>query len=510
MAVEPRTLAGMETRQSSPAPALLRVLGPWTATAIVVGTIIGSGIFKKPQDVADRVPYFGLAIGVWVVGGLLTLLGALALGEVAVLFPRAGGNYVFLREGFGRRTGFLWGWVEFWIIRGASLAALATIFAESLRDVLVNPALRRWLGLPVAGNEFGFWPLRGLTVAVLVVLALVNVRGVRWGGYLQLVVTVVKVATLVGIMVLPFAVCWLAAPVAAAAQPTTDHWSPIWPEDWAAVSWGQVGAALVGVLFAYHGWMNVAPVAEEVRSPQRNLPRALLLGSGIVLVLYVGANLAYYLVIPRPEMAMMKESPVSTEFSLRLLGPIGAAVASAAVMMSTFGALNGNLLVGPRVIFAMGDDGLAPRFLAAIHARFHTPSVAILVTATWSAILVLAVALLTELGALKAGKNHFNILTDFAMFGAVCFETLAVATIFVFRRRLPQVPRPYRCPGYPVVPFLYVVVLAAVLVNMFWQQTHEALIGLGFIALGAVVYPLMNSPRIAAADRSRPMGFPAG
>jgi amino acid transporter len=250
---------------------------------------------------------------------------------------------------------------------------------------------------------------------------------------------------------------------------------------------------MLGVLWAYHGWMNIAPVAEEVRQPQRNIPLALLAGVGIIIFLYLGANLAYALVIPRPEMADLKSTPVVTEFSLRLIGPLGAAVASAAVMCSVFGALNGNLLVGPRLLYAMGEDGLAPPALGAVHPRYRTPALAILVMGFWSALLVLAVALLTHVGWLDAGKSHFDRLTDFAMFGAIIFETMAVASIFVFRRRLPHVERPYRCWGYPVVPVLYVLLMVPVVLNTFFNQRTEALIGLVFIALGAAAYPLASA-----------------
>lgn len=472
-----------------------------TAIAIVVGTVIGSGIFKKPQVVAQEVPQFGLAALVWILGGLLAFLGALALAEVAVLYPRAGGNYVFLREGYGPLAGFLWGWVEFWIIRGASLAALATIFSESLRDVLLNSAFQSMFRLTIPGDWLDFWGLKWLTVTVIMFLALVNVRGVRWGGVLQLLITLVKVGSLLGIMALPFVASALAPPGATVPPPRSENLSPFWPEAWRDVSWGGFGTALLGVLFAYHGWMNVAPVAEEIRQPNRNLPLSLLAGTMIVIFLYLGANLAYYLIIPRSEMAGLKETTVATDFSLRLLGPIGAAAASAAVMCSVFGALNGNLLVGPRLLYAMGEDRLAPRWLGAVHPRYHTPALAILVMGGWAAVLVLAGAALTRYGLPvfdvggfsidlnpPEGKPLFDILTDFAMFGAVTFETLAVASIFVFRHRQPDMDRPYRCPGYPFVPLLYVLIMALVLANTFVHQRIESLIGMGFIIVGAGVY----------------------
>jgi amino acid transporter len=461
------------------------------ATAVVIGTVIGSGIFKKPQDVADHVPHFGLAALVWVLGGVLALLGALALAEVAVLYPKAGGNYVFLREGFGRLAGFLWGWVEFWIIRGASLAALATIFSESLHDVLRNSAFQQTLGLQLGTEPLGYWALKWLTVAVILGLALVNVRGVRWGGLLQLLITTVKVASLLGIMALPFLVAALARPGSNVPKPQPEYLSPAWPSSWAQIALGGFGTALLGVLWAYHGWMNIAPVAEEVARPQRNIPLALFAGVGIIIFLYLGANLAYYLIIPQSKMATLTDTTVATFFSESLLGPIGAAVASAAVMCSVFGALNGNLLVAPRLLYAMGEDGLAPRALRAVHPSYRTPALAILVMGAWSALLVLVLGLLSDFELLDRKKNHFNVLTDFAMFGAIIFETLAVATIFVFRRRFPDAERPYSCLGYPVVPILYVIILAAVVVSTFVNQTKEALTGVGFIAVGALVYHLV-------------------
>lgn len=464
---------------------LVRALGPLMATALVVGTVIGSGVFKKPAKIAEVVPHFGLVALLWIVGGALVLLGALAYAEVTVLLPRAGGNYVFLREAYGRLAGFLWGWVDFCIIRSASLAALATIFTESLHDILRNEAFQRAVGLP-SGTHLGFWPQRLLTVGVLAALAWVNIRGVRWGGVVQLVITLIKIGSLLAIAALPFVVLigWMSAPT----QPNFDNLHPVWPDDWRSVSLGGLGSAFLGILWAYHGWQNLGPVAEEVRQPQRNLPLALLGGVALIIALYLGANLAYYLVVPHEAMIRLQDTSVATAFGLRILGSLGAAAASAAVMSSVFGALNGNLLVGPRLLYAMGEDGLAPQRLREIHSRYRTPAVAIAVLAAWSSLQILVVALLTWLGVLAESKSHFDVLTDFAMFGAVIFETLAVVSIFVFRRRWPDAERPYRCPGYPWVPALYVILPAFVLVNMFAHQTLEALAGVGFIVLGIGVY----------------------
>jgi amino acid transporter len=478
-------------KRSAPV-SLVRALGPLMAMAVVVGTVIGSGVFKKPQVIADSVPHFGWAILVWVLGGVLALLGALSLAEVAVLYPKAGGNYVFLREGYGRLAGFLWGWVEFWIIRSASLAALATIFTESLHDVL-----RETLHSSPGNAVLTYWEQRLLTVAILLVLALVNIRGVQWGGVLQLLITTVKVGSLLAITVLPFVILAAGRSETPIEMPAF-HPSPGGRQDF---EFGGLITALLGVLWAYHGWMNIAPVAEEVKQPQRNIPLALLGGTLIVMALYLGANLAYALVVPWPKMAELKDTTVATYFSLQLLGSVGVLAMSAAVMCSVFGALNGNLLVGPRLLYAMGEDGLAPRALGAIHPRYRTPAVAILVETVWGCLLVLGVAALTDLEILDATKSHFDMMTDFAMFGAVIFETLAVTTIFVFRRKYPDAERPYRCWGYPVVPALYLVLPALILGNMFFNQQVEALTGVLFIALGALVYYLLPGPLPTPGDK---------
>jgi basic amino acid/polyamine antiporter, APA family len=488
-------------------PTLLRALGPVTATAMVVGTVIGSGVFKKPQVVAQNVPYSGLAALVWILGGMLALFGGLALAEISVLYPRAGGNYVFLREGYGRLAGFLWGWVEFWIIRSASIAALAIIMAESLADILRSPAFQESAGLDLGAEPLAFWGRCWLTIAFILGLGAVNTLGVKWGGLLQLFITIIKIVSLLLIAALPFFAASL-RPDQPVPKPETANLLPVLPS-WGLFSLSSVGGALVGVIWAYHGWMGIAPIAEEIRNPQWNIPFALLGGILIIITLYLSANVGYCLIIPQSEMANIRNTTVVSEYCSRLLGPIGAAAASAAVMCSVFGALNGNLIVGPRLLYAMGADGLAPRALAEIHPRFRTPAVAIMVLAGWSAILVLAGAILTvnrlpiiELSGytidlnVPKDKTLFDVMTDFAMFGAVSFETLAISTIFAFRRRFPNAPRSYRCLGYPVVPAIYICIMSLVLVNMFATQRTEALFGVGFIGLGAAVFPFIRRRKL--------------
>jgi amino acid transporter len=501
---------------------LARELGPVLATAVVVGTVIGSGIFKKPQTVAANIPYFGLTASAWVLGGVLALLGALAYAEVATLLPRAGGNYVFLREGYGRLAGFLFGWVEFFIIRSASLAALATIFTQSFHAVLSElsgrvefpdwmPQWLLWLLLQPDAPEGRLvlrdWLQRAITVSVILGLSLVNARGVKWGGVLQLLITIIKVGSLVFIAVLPFLVLLLPTAFSATTTPTTARLQPAWPagDEWHVSLLSGFATAMLAVLWSYHGWMNIAPVAEEVKQPQRNIPLALIGGVGLLILLYLSVNLAYCMTLSQTDMSHMKQGAVDETvaigFARQLLGSVGVTLAAAAVMCSVFGALNGNILVGPRLLYAMSEDGLAPRALGEVHARYRTPVVAILVLAAWSSLLVVGVAVLTWLGVLREDKDHFDVLTDFAMFGAVIFETMAVLSIFVFRRTLAQAPRPYRCIGYPVVPLLYVILPVFILASMFLGQTREVAIGCCFIAVGVLVYFAIDRRRLAAQRR---------
>jgi amino acid transporter len=485
-----------------PANTLPRVLGRWIATAIIVGTVVGSGVFVKGRTIAQNVPDFGLVMAAWALGGLLALLGSLALAEVAVLFPRAGGNYVFLREGYGRWAGFLWGWVEFWIIRGASAAALATMFTSSFHDVLKQSL---YPGERV--EVLTFWPRQCLSVFVLTGLAALSVRGTFLGGAVQFGITLLKVASLLFIIALPFAVYALVAEPS--HPPKVSNLSPTWPTN--GVNWEGFGVALVGVLWAYNGWMNIAPVAGEVKDPNRNIPFAMLAAVFLLIALYCGANLAYSLVLPRDAIVAkdatgrLSSTPLVTEFFSVLIGPVGVVLATAIVMTSILGALNGNILVGPRLLYAMGQDGLAPEAFGRLHARFRTPALAIAAQTGWGCVLLVGVGALahypvppiplgfTELDLnVPPGRSPFDIMTDFVIFGSATFETLAVAAIFVFRRRIPPTPenRPYRCRGYPLVPGLYVALMGAVLLNMFVsdEQRPMALVGMGFIGTGALVY----------------------
>jgi len=466
-------------------PSLQRVLGPIMAMAMVIGTTIGSGVFKKAFALSQETPYFAIILMLWIGGGIFTFLGALTYAEVVSLFPKAGGNFTILKEAYGPMWGFLWGWVDFVMIRSASLAALASIFADSFFDIFR-------IGIPL-------WGKLVFTISVLVVMAYVNVRGTKLSASLQVFITSVKVASLLMIACIPL--YFLVFPVEPNPVSKTNL-IPVWPGE-EGITFSQLFSAFLAILWAYHGWGNIAPVSEEVRDPQRNIPLALLGGVGLVTLLYVSVNTAYHLVMPIDSIRNLPSgSTVATEALRISFGSAGALFASAAIMISVFGSLHGNLMAGPRLLYAMGQERMAPVALQNLHPVYNTPALAITVLAIWSSSLVLLGGLASSLGF---GLSLFDLLTDFAMFGSVIFETMAILSIFVFRRIRADAERPYRCWGYPFTPILYAVIPACVLGNMFFAShmvngqkvyTHhtELYAGLVFLFLGTMVYWLIIRP----------------
>ncbi|HTI51447.1 MAG TPA: amino acid permease, partial [Planctomycetaceae bacterium] len=319
---------------SAPEPAdistLPRVLGLFSAVTVVVGGIIGSGIFLKTGNVARALGSFGPIIGVWIGVGLVTLCGSLALAELAAMAPRAGGPYVYLRMAYGKLPAFLWGWTEFWVVRTGSLGALSCASAIYLSQVVRLDRL---------GQEL-------VAIAIVIGLSIINYLSTLWGASVQNVTTVIKVGFLASIIVLPLVMGY------------TDigNLDPVWPESASVDLWKGLGIAMVAVLWPYDGWINIAPVAEEIREPQRNLPLGLGLGMLIVIVVYVGANISYHLTLPMEQVAGSKA--IASDVFQVLFGATGAKIAALGVMCSTFGAVNSNMLTGPRIYFAMARDGL--------------------------------------------------------------------------------------------------------------------------------------------------------
>lgn len=450
-------------------PSLLRALGPGMAVAIVVGNVIGSGIFAKPGRIAAEAGRFDLIIAVWIVGGVLCLLGALCFAELATMLPHAGGLYVYLREAYGKLTAFLFGWQEFLFNRPASTAALSMIFVGSLGIAF--------------GFDFGIFVTLALAIALQIAAIGINVVGVLWGGRVQAATTIIKAGFVAFVAVVPFVLEVGGRSVIDSANFS----ATIDPAQSSMAT--QIAAVLLSVMWAYNGWHGIAPVAEEIRNPQRNIPIALFGGIGLLILLYLSANVAYHAVVPIAEMAIPKNQEHVAELMVtRLLGDWGGKLMSIGVMVSTLGAINSNLLLGPRVPFAMGRDKVFYPILGEVHARFRTPAVAILVQGCLGVAMVLASAVLVEYVDYFKQKSIFGILTDCIIFVSSIFYALSVGAVIVLRRKQPDRQRPYRTLGYPIVPILYIIVYGWFLVYVYLGKPAESLIGLGMIALGIPVF----------------------
>ncbi|MBX7164778.1 MAG: amino acid permease [Pirellulales bacterium] len=457
--------------EARPSTRLQPVLGLFGATALVVGATIGTGIFLMPSFVAQGTGgYFGLILTLWIGCGVINLCGALALAELAALLPEGGGTYVFLREAYGRRWAFLWVWAEFWVMRSGAIAALAVVVAENLvRLVAVAP------GATADPPWF-----KGTVVAVaagtIVVLTAVNVLGTRFGSAVQTLTTLIKGAAILILAVLPLAL----------GRASTEHLAPVWPAQIDDSILVQIGVALAAIAWAYDGWGMVTVISEEVHEPARNVPRALVLGVLIVIGLYAAANTAYHLTLPSEQIRTLPNTAATVAGTL--LGPWGAQCLLSVLVISALGALNANILVGPRVLYSVAADYPRLALLKRIDPRFATPAVAIISLAAWAGMLLLA----DELSPDK-NKRLFQILIEYVVFGGSIFYLSAVVAVFVMRLRRPDAPRPYRTWGYPVTPALfaafYVFFLGSMLVSSFWQ----ALAGLGFIGLGALAHALLSA-----------------
>lgn len=437
---------------------LKRELGVWSAAAIVVGTVIGSAIFLVPNDMVKNVGSPAMVFAVWIFGGMLSLFGALSYAELAAALPEAGGEYVYLREAYGPLWGFVYGWTQMFVAKSGSIATLATGFFIYLANF--RPELEQvWVVVPL---PFGHLEIRYgqiLAIAVIAVLALINYFGVKIGGNVQVILTLVKVGLIAAIIVIG-----LGTSQGSVANYHTSVAAP----------GGITGffAALVAALWAYDGWNNVVMVASEVRRPQRNLPWSLILGTSFVIVIYLLANLAYFRVLPAD--AVASTSRVAAETMRRVLGTPGANAVSIAAMISIFAALNGSILSGSRVPFAMARDGLFFGKVSFVHPRHHTPSVSILVLNIWASVLVLS------------GK--YDDLYNYVIFGSVILYAMATAAVIVLRVKQPDLPRPYRTLGYPLIPVIFVLGIACLLVSTLVKRPIESLVGLGLISLGLPFY----------------------
>ena len=446
-------------------PQLVRGIGLWAAIAVNVANMIGTGVFLKTRVMTCNVGTPGLVFAVWLAAGLLALAGTFSYSEIAAMMPEAGGDYVYLRTAYGRLTGFLYGWIMFTVARSGSQAALAVGLAIFM-NVALGGALEHW-------HLFG--PVTGLPLVALATIwtvALINCASVTAGGRWALVVTIAKVALVaaVGVAALLFAPgSW---------DHLTDYVTNGSCENVAASARGGVvgfGAAMLGALWAYDGWNNVAPLAGEIRDPQKNLPRAFIGGTLVVMALYLFANLAYFHTLTPNEIASVSvTSSVATEVLRRFLGPVAVSLMAIALMVSSFGSLHASALANSRIPFAMARDGLFFRSLGQLSPRTRVPVKAILAQAA--------------IGSLLAVSGSYDTLTDSVIFASWLFFGLSTGSLFVFRRTMPDRYRPYRALGYPWVPVLFLVATSALLVNTFFAAPRQALQGVLVLLAGLPFY----------------------
>jgi len=436
---------------------LPRTLGLWSSVALVVGITIGSGIFRSPAGIARQAPDPLVMIGLWVAGGAITLCGALSLAEIAAALPETGGIYAYLREAWGRRAAFLFGWSELVLIRASALGGIAVVFGEYLlRSFGVDPSTHVLFA-------------RGLSAAAIVFAAAVNVRGATLGALIVGVATWAKFGALALLVLASFI---LGAPHGASAVHFTAASA-------GPLAVGSIGLALVSVLWAYDGWADLSFASGEVKDPARNLPRAIILGTLALIAIYVLTNLAYLYVLPIE--AVARSPLVAADTMMALFGRAGVVLVSIFVMISSFSSLNGSMLASPRVFFAMADDGLLFQAIAKVHPRYQTPYVAIILAA------ILGVALVMS--------RSFERLTDTFVLAIWPFYALGVAAIYRLRASRPDLPRPYRAIGYPVVPAIFIASVAAFVINSLMNDTTNSVITFAVILAGLPIYELAFARR---------------
>jgi len=452
---------------------LVRGLGLLAATAIVVADVIGTGVFLKARVMTCNVGTPGMVVTVWVVAGLLSLAGALTYAELAVMMPRAGGEYVFIREAYGRLWGFLYGWTRFFVASSGGLAGLAAGFAIFLNIASGGRLQERSVDFPLVGGwHVTLFAIPFIAAGAIVLVTLVNCAAVSVGGRIASVMATLKVALVLGVGLGAFLLAdgdW--GHYAMSAAGGTCEGVP------AAARGGIAGfgAAMLGAMWAYNGWNEVTYVAGEVKDPGRNLPLAIIGGIGIIATLYVLANVAYFYVLaPAFVASISPASAVATEVVTQFMGPAAAGVMAAALAMSIFGSLQIVALVSARIPYAMASDGLFFPSLARLSPRTRVPIRALWVQAAWAIVLVFS--------------GSFDTITDYAIFAVLIFVVLATASVFVFRRRMPDVERPYRTLGYPVVPILFMAVATAIVINTLVTTPDRALAGVGLMLAGLPFY----------------------
>ncbi|HEX9668253.1 MAG TPA: amino acid permease, partial [Thermoanaerobaculia bacterium] len=442
---------------------LVRGLTAWDGALLTIGSTIGTGIFLTTSDMARVLPHAGLVLLVWLAGGLLTLAGALTYAELGVLFPRAGGLYHYVKEAYGRLPGFLYGWAAFLVIMSGGIAALAVAFGEYLGSFLPWFSTRHVLvAVPLGGWT---WTLSGgqvAAVAAIVFLTAVNHLGLKEGAGLQNALTLLKVGSIVvfaglGLFATAPAEPHLFAPLAGGA---------------AGGLLAAFGVAMIAALWTYDGWYGLTCSAGEVRDPARALPRGLIGGTLVITVLYLLLNLVYVRALPLPELA--GAARVGEAAAAALFGPTGARLLAAAVLVSTFGCLSSTILYSSRIYQPMAQDGLFFPALAAVHPRYRTPVRSLWAQSGWAIVLTVS--------------GTYEQLYTYVVFVSVVFHAAIGTAVFVLRRTRPELPRPYKTWGYPVVPALFILACVLLVWNTLGERPVESLWGLGLLALGLPVY----------------------
>lgn len=458
----------MSASLTEPRVSLVRGLGPLAATSIVVGTVIGTGIFLKTRVMVCNVESPWLVLAAWVVAGLLTLAGALTYAELAAMMPHAGGEYAFIREAYGRRLAFLYGWTQFAVAYSGAQAAKGVGFAIFLNGLVGGALDRTSFDVDLFGTHIPFGLVQVVALTVIVAATIVNCLAVSIGGRISVVLTTLKIVIVLAVGIGAFVL----------ARGTWGHFALSGAgaacdgvEASARGGLAGFGAALLGALWAYDGWSNGAVVAGEVRNPQRTLPLALIGGTLIVGALYVFVNLSYFYVLSPLDIGNVSPaSSVATVVAQRFLGPAAVALMAVAMMISTLGTLHTGTMAGARISYAMAEDGLFFRPLARLNASSRVPVNALVWQCAWSCVLALS--------------GSYDTLTDYVIFAAWIFYGLNATAVLLLRRRRPEVERPYRTLGYPLVPLVFILVAAWLVVNTFAATPKQALAGLGIIALG--------------------------
>ena len=479
-------------------PALARGLGLMDATMLVIGSMIGSGIFIVSAESSRLVGSPGLLLLVWALAGVMTITGALCCAELAAMMPRAGGQYVFLREAFGPATAFLFGWSLLVVIQTGTIAAVAIAFANFTGVLVPGVSSTNYIVEPLIFDAYALGLSTQQIVAIAAILGLTwaNTRGLRVGKLIQNTLTIAKTGALAALILVGLLVGWnrgSAAYTSSWWHPSANGWNPQAVQPGLAVT-GAIalmllaGKAMVGPLFAQSAWNNVTFAGGEVREPGRNLPRALLIGCSIVVGLYLLANVAYVVTLPLAEIQHAPQNRVGTAAMAAALGAPGTVAMAAAIMVATFGCINGLVLAGARVSYAMARDGLLFRRVATLNSR-QVPGVALVVQGLWAAALALprSVSVDRKTGATTFGNLYTQLLEYIVPADLVMYAVMVVAVV-VLRRRVPNAPRPYRTWGYPIVPALYVSLALLLVVDLAYLAPSTSGIGYLIVASGLPVY----------------------